>query len=102
VVLTIGKIVSGPAAARYYLDQIARDREDYYAGEGEAPGRWVGAGAPSLKWSGEVDGDDFTALLAGAGLRRPRANGVAGFDLTFRAPKSVSVLCARQSAFRSV
>ncbi len=47
-VLTIGKIAIGPRAASYYLDQVARDRENYYAGEGEAPGRWVGAGAPLL------------------------------------------------------
>ncbi len=92
--LTIGKIAVGPAAASYYLDQVAGDREDYYAGEGEAPGRWVGAGAPSLGWDGEVDGDDFVSLLAGAGARRPRKGGLAGFDLTFRAPKSVSVLWA--------
>ena len=33
------------------------------------------------------------SLLAGGGLRRPvRSGAVAGFDLTFRAPKSVSVL----------
>ena len=90
--LSIGKITAGPAAAAYYLDQVAQGREDYYAGEGEEGGRWVGAGARLLEWSGEVDGEDFTSMLAGAGLRKPRANGVAGFDLTFRAPKSVSVL----------
>jgi conjugative relaxase-like TrwC/TraI family protein len=54
----------------------------------------VGAAAPLLGWSGEVDGDDFTNLLAGADLRKPRVTGVAGFDLTCRAPKSVSVLWA--------
>jgi len=97
-VLSISKITSAPSAARYYLDQVARGREDYYAGEGEETGRWVGAGAPLLEWGGDVDGDDFTSLLSGAGLRRPRANGVAGFDLTFRAPKSVSVLWAITSA----
>lgn len=90
--LSIGKITSGPAAARYYLDQVARGREDYYAGEGEAAGEWVGSGAALLGSSGEVDGDDFASLLVGAGVRRVRAHGVAGFDLTFRAPKSVSVL----------
>jgi hypothetical protein len=33
-VLSIGKLVAGPAAAAYYLDQVARGREDYYAGRG--------------------------------------------------------------------
>ena len=90
---SVGKIMAGPAAAAYYLDQVAQGREDLYAGEGEE-GRWVGSGTQLLDCSGEVDGDDFVSLLAGAGLRNPRVNGVAGFDLTFRAPKSVSVLWA--------
>ena len=92
--LSVHKIVGGASAASHYLDQVAQGREDYYAGEGEEAGRWIGAGATLLEWSGEVDGDDFVSLLAGAGLRKPRVNGVAGFDLTFRAPKSVSVLWA--------
>lgn len=83
--LNISKIAAGPSAGRYYLDQIARGLDDYYAGEGEEPGRWVGSGAPLLEWSGEVDGDDFLGLLGGAGVRKQRAKGVAGFDLTFRA-----------------
>jgi hypothetical protein len=52
--LTLGKIAAGPAAGRYYVDQVAQGREDYYAGEGEAPGTWVGSGAASLSLSGEV------------------------------------------------
>src|SRR4051795_2025853 len=90
---SIGKIAAGPQAARYYTDQVARGREDYYAGEGEEPGRWTGSGAAFLGWSGEVDADAFAGVLEGAGLRRPPSEGgVAGFDLTFRAPKSVSIL----------
>lgn len=92
--LSVHKILGGPSAASYYLDQVAQGREDYYTGEGEEAGRWVGAGALQLAWNGEVDGDDFISLIAGAGLRKPRVNGVAGFDLTLRAPKSVSVLWA--------
>ncbi len=60
--LNVSKILAGPNAGRYYLDQIARGRDDYYAGEGEEPGRWVGSGAPLLEWGGEVDGDDFLGL----------------------------------------
>jgi conjugative relaxase-like TrwC/TraI family protein len=93
--LSLGKIAAGPNAARYYVDQVARDRGDYYAGEGEAPGTWTGSGARSLCLLGEVNGGRFAELLKGAGLRRPPSEGaVAGFDLTFRAPKSVSVLWA--------
>jgi len=92
-VLSLGKIAAGPQAARYYTDQIARGREDYHAGEGGAPGRWTGSAAASLGLQNEVSEGLLEHLLAGAGLRRPvREGGVAGFDLTFRAPKSVSVL----------
>jgi Ti-type conjugative transfer relaxase TraA len=97
--LSIGKLAAGPTAGRYYVEQVAQGREDYYAGEGEAPGGWVGTGAASLALRGEVTEGGITQLLdgrdpgSGAQLRRPLASGaVAGFDLTFRAPKSVSVL----------
>jgi hypothetical protein len=93
-VLNVGKLTGGPNAGQYYLDQIARGRDEYDHGEGQTPGPWVGASAGLLGLCGEVDGDDFLRLLGGAGRRNARANGVAGFDLTFRAPKSVSVLWA--------
>ncbi len=91
--LSLGKIAAGPQAARYYTDQVAAGREEYYAGEGEAPGRWTGNAAAAAGLSGQVQPGQLESLLAGGGLRRPVRNGaVAGFDLTFRAPKSVSVL----------
>src|SRR4051794_5191146 len=98
-VLSIGKLAAGPTAGRYYVEQVAQGREDYYAGEDEAPGAWVGSGAGSLALRGEVTEAGISLLLdgrdpgSGGQLRRPLASGaVAGFDLTFRAPKSVSVL----------
>src|SRR4051794_8455115 len=98
-VLSIGKLAAGPTAGRYYVEQVAHGAEDYYAGEGEAPGGWVGSGAGLLALRGEVTEGGIGLLLDGrdpgsdAQLRRPLASGaVAGFDLTFRAPKSVSVL----------
>src|SRR3954453_12687811 len=97
--LSIGKLAAGPTAGRYYVEQVAQGREDYYAGEGEAPGNWAGSGAASLALRGEVTEGGISLLLdgrdpgSGARLRRPLASGaVAGFDLTFRAPKSVSIL----------
>ena len=91
--LSIGKIAAGPQAARYYTDQVALGREDYYSGEGEAPGRWVGSAVAAAGLGGRVDVGQLEHLLAGGGLRQPvREGAVAGFDLTFRAPKSVSVL----------
>jgi conjugative relaxase-like TrwC/TraI family protein len=59
--LSFGKLVS----ARYYLDSVAKGIEDYYAGHGEAPGVWMGAGAAALGLSGQVEGDDLRAVLAG-------------------------------------
>lgn len=97
--LSIGKLAAGPGAGQYYVEQVAHGREDYYAGEGEAPGRWVGRGAELLGLGGRVTEGSISWLLdgrdpgSGALLRRPLASGaVAGFDLTFRAPKSVSIL----------
>jgi TrwC relaxase len=59
--LSIGKLAAGPGAGRYYVDQVALGREDYYAGDGEAPGGWIGSGAASLQLSGEV-GRDWAPL----------------------------------------
>jgi conjugative relaxase-like TrwC/TraI family protein len=71
VMLSIGKIAAGPRAARYYTEQVAQARDDYYSGEGEEPGTWVGSGASALGLTGEVDDERFAGLLAGAGLRKP-------------------------------
>ena len=62
-------------------------------------GRWVGAGAEGLGLRGPVGGDDLGTVLSGAapatGRRLAgRAAAVSAFDLTFSAPKSVSVLMA--------
>jgi conjugative relaxase-like TrwC/TraI family protein len=97
--LTIGKLGASVTAGRYYIDQVAHGREDYYAGEGEAPGAWIGSGATALGLNGSVSEHGIVRLLSaedpatGEQLRRPLASGaVAGFDLTFRAPKSVGIL----------
>ncbi len=93
------KLAAGDAPERYYLEQVAQGREDYYAVEGEAPGRWGGRGGHALGLGGPVADEGLARLLqardpsSGEELRRPMREGaVAGFDLTFRAPKSVSIL----------
>ena len=99
--LSVGKLAAGPAAGRYYEDAVALGREDYYAGEGERPGRWVGSGADALELEGEVKDGQVVRLLSGEDpksgelLGRPMNDGaVAGFDLTFNAPKSVGLAFA--------
>lgn len=99
--LSIGKLAAGPTAGRYYVEQVADGREDYYAAEsdGDAPGAWVGGGSSRLNLVDDVSAGGIGRLLAGldpatgALLGQPMRDGsVAGFDLTFKAPKSVSVL----------
>jgi conjugative relaxase-like TrwC/TraI family protein len=101
IVLSIAKLRVGAEA--YQLTGVAQSLTDYYSGAGEAAGMWAGRGAEALGLEGEVAGDDLRAVLAGiepgtGGLSpnsetiRPYARRVPGFDLTFKAPKSVSVL----------
>jgi conjugative relaxase-like TrwC/TraI family protein len=98
-VLSIGKMVVG--AEEYYLSMVAGGREEYYVGAGEAPGIWVGSGTVDLNLSGEVAAVDLRSVLDGThphdgmdlGINRKDPRGrVAGFDLTFSAPKSASLL----------
>ena len=49
----------------YYLSRVASGLEDYYTGQGEVAGRWVGNAVLALGLAGEVDGDDLEAVLAG-------------------------------------
>lgn len=98
--LNIGKL--GRDAAAYYLETVASGVEDYYLHAGEAPGQWLGAGAPALGLRGEVRGQDLMRLLEGRdplrdeplGRVHPGQERRPGYDLTFRAPKSVSLLFA--------
>jgi conjugative relaxase-like TrwC/TraI family protein len=98
-VLSIGKL--GRGAEGYYLQAVASGVEDYYLGSGEAPGRWIGAGSARLGLSGVVAADDLRAVLDGRDPATGRSLIVArrpdrlpGLDLTFSAPKSVSLLFA--------
>src|SRR5215203_5091377 len=61
--MSIGKLAGGPGAGRYYIDQVAQGREDYYAGEGEAAGVWMGTGAARLGLGGEVGEVGLARLL---------------------------------------
>ena len=98
--LSIGKL--GQGQADYYLRAVGQGIEDYYSGDGEAPGWWTGSAADELDILGQVDGGLLHRALkgnhpaTGDQLARPPRGGirVPGFDLTFSAPKSVSVLYA--------
>lgn len=100
-VLSIGKLGASLDQLEYYERQVAAGIEDYYAGRGEVRGRWIGGGCGGVGLSGAVERDAFLALMdgrdpsSGDPLRPPHGGTrVAAFDLTFSAPKSVSVLFA--------
>ena len=87
--------LKGAEAGRYYTEQLP----SYYLDSGEPQGRWFGRGAAELGLDGVVEDEAFLAVMAGqhptTGVRLGRRFGedsVRGFDATFSAPKSVSVL----------
>jgi conjugative relaxase-like TrwC/TraI family protein len=101
--LSIAKLRVGQEA--YHLSGVAESLDAYYTGSGEAAGQWVGGSAARLGLTGEVTAEDLQAVLAGIapGTGGLSPNGTApaahkrrvpGFDLTFKAPKSASVLYA--------
>lgn len=88
--LTISNPLSAKSAGAYFA------KDDYYLAE---RGTWQGRGAEELGLSGEVTREAFAAVL---GKTHPETGevlvpdqgelGQAGIDLTFSAPKSVSIL----------
>jgi conjugative relaxase-like TrwC/TraI family protein len=101
--LTIGKLGATRGQLDYYEAQVAAGTEDYYAGRGESPGQWRGNGARKLGLTvgARVERKQFMDLMRGRSPvdgteLRPmgKRSTVAGLDLTFSAPKTVSVLFA--------
>ena len=97
--LSIGKLAGGQES--YYLNAVAAGVEDYYLGSGEAPGQWLGDGAARLDLTGRVDAERLRAVLDARHptnmtslIKQRRPDRVPGFDLTFSAPKGVSLLFA--------
>jgi conjugative relaxase-like TrwC/TraI family protein len=119
--LSIAKLSPGQEA--YYEAAVAQGVEDYYAGRGESLGVWHGSAAAGLGLVGVVRDGDLGQLMRGCdpasgrqlrrsvGVRRIQVEQldattgerrlverelrpVAGFDLVFSAPKSVSLLHA--------
>jgi conjugative relaxase-like TrwC/TraI family protein len=120
-VLSVAKLSPGQEA--YYERSVAAGIDDYYAGRGESPGVWAGQGAAELELAGVVEEGELGRLIAGrhpqtAAVLRAHAPKkqirveridpatgeryveqktlapLAGYDLVFSPPKSVSVLHA--------
>ncbi|MCD6056297.1 MAG: exonuclease subunit alpha [Gammaproteobacteria bacterium] len=92
--LTAKPIKSANHALHYYKE------DNYYLKEQGLGNAWWGKGAEALGLSGEVSTEQFNALIngklpSGQQLGKKVEGGIAhrpGFDLTFSAPKSVSIL----------
>ncbi len=92
--MSIAQVRSAGSAGNYYTD-----KDNYYV-LGSMGERWAGQGAEQLGLQGSVDKDVFTRLLEGrlpdgADLSRMqdgRNRHRPGYDLTFSAPKSVSMM----------
>jgi conjugative relaxase-like TrwC/TraI family protein len=82
----------------YYLNLAA---EDYYLQGGEPPGVWAGLGTYALGLSGQVEPSQLSNLMNGytPDGKQPLCQNAggqhkSGWDLTFGAPKSVSIVWA--------
>ncbi|MGB5381026.1 MAG: MobF family relaxase [Acidimicrobiia bacterium] len=91
------------AAKDYYLQKLGEisPREDYYLRGGLATGVWRGSGATDQNLGGTVSAEGLVRLFGGEHPatgeqlgRRLRRDGVAAWDVTFSADKSVSLLWA--------
>jgi conjugative relaxase-like TrwC/TraI family protein len=49
----------------YWLDQIARNREEYFSGRGESPGRFVGSAAAAAGLEGTASPEQVRAMFQG-------------------------------------
>jgi conjugative relaxase-like TrwC/TraI family protein len=119
--LSVSKLSPGQEA--YYERSVAAGIEDYYAGSGESPGVWVGAGAAGLELEGVVEDGQLGRLISGRDpvtsaqlrshppkkqtmveridpvtgeqyLEERALKPLAGYDFVFSPPKSVSLLHA--------
>jgi conjugative relaxase-like TrwC/TraI family protein len=119
--LSVSKLSPGQEA--YYERSVAGGIDDYYAGRGESPGVWVGRGAAEFELEGVVEDSQLGRLIAGQHpltsaqlrshapkkrttveridpstgepyLEERTLSPVAGYDLVFSPPKSVSLLHA--------
>ncbi len=94
MVASIAALTDAAQASAYY------EADDYYAEAGKAPSAWAGRGAERMGLAGEVDRDQFRALLEGrlpdgrqlGAIRDGQLEHRPGFDVTLSAPKSVSIM----------
>ena len=92
MVVSVASVGSAAGAAAYYAN------DNYYTAEQSAElSEWGGEGAARLELFGKVDAEVFEQVLAGklpngATISGGAGEHIAGMDLTFSAPKSVSLI----------
>jgi conjugative relaxase-like TrwC/TraI family protein len=115
--LKVTPIGAGRDAVNYYAGLVRQARddgaweekrqqgeghvEDYYLASEDEGGRWWGQGTRALGVSGLGARDELEAIFAGTHPvsgeqlgQRPRPNTIRAYDLTFSAPKTVSLLAS--------
>jgi conjugative relaxase-like TrwC/TraI family protein len=107
--LSIGVLQSSAQAGTYYAQDNYYIRDSQVAGIDAGglggPSRWDGSGATELGLTGAVDQGQFERLLNGElpnGVvlkRGQQGKHQPGWDLTFSAPKSVSLLALVAAVF---
>lgn len=110
----VGVTKIGRRNAGYWIAAVREGGDDYYTKPGEAPGEWMGTLVAQLDLAGEVDSEDYGAVLAGkhpgtgqvlvarpkprsyldAEGRERKQEPTLGYDIRFSAPKSISILYA--------
>lgn len=94
MVATIASISSSAQAASYY------EGDDYYSEDGKAPSVWFGGAAQQQGLKGAVEKQAFVSALEGrlasgaqlGTMRDGQFEHRPGWDMTFSAPKSVSIM----------
>ncbi|QDC36035.1 MobF family relaxase [Sphingobium fuliginis] len=93
MVASVSALTGSAQASSYY------EADDYYSEGGLSPSEWQGTGAEALGLSGEVDRDQFRALLDGrigeqqlGTFRDDQLEHRPGWDVTLSAPKSISIM----------
>jgi len=95
----LGNLSSGSGAAKLAATYYQEHSADYYVEDLDPQGQWMGQGSESLGLEGAVVREEFQLSLAGyvAGHEVKNAgkeDRQMGWDLTFSAPKSVSIVWA--------
>jgi len=95
----LGNLSSGCGAAKLAATYYQEHSADYYVEDLDHQGVWLGTGAETLGLEGAINREEFQLSLAGFVAGRKVQNAgkeerLMGWDLTFSAPKSVSIVWA--------